>query len=374
MDKATGGISSIFDKQLSQELVEQENSYKFNQYIYERIFSKKGRKLLWDIDTLGFPGTKGIGARFSRFYPRHCHIKKGQDGHLTASLLIKSVASGAKQISQEIVIYNDIKRIDFINTIYKTEEYSPEAVYYAFAFNLVNSEIVLDTNGLATKPETDQLPGTVRDIYSANWISMSNGLWGIIWATNEAPVVHLFDINTGKFENQKNPSPNSSIFSCVMNNYWYTNFKASQSGKMTFHYSITSFPGKPTATIGSTFFQQCFNMPMASHFTQCKTGCLPAKNFSFLSIDKKNVNVLAVKKAEMDNSFIIRLQEIEGKNTWFKIMMPHLKIEKAILVDIAENNLTQLSVRDNVINHQIKHSEILTLKIFVQNLETPPSL
>ena len=47
------------------------------------------------------------------------------------------------------------------------------------------------------------------------------------------------DINAGKWLDTL-PVTNGTIFAYVMNNYWFTNYKAGQDGDFTFRYSLTS--------------------------------------------------------------------------------------------------------------------------------------
>ena len=57
--------------------------------------------------------------------------------------------------------------------------------------------------------------------------------------SNEVPLWQFSDFNIGKFE--RYPKPGKPwLYSWVMNNYWFTNFRAAQEGGFSWTYQITS--------------------------------------------------------------------------------------------------------------------------------------
>jgi len=363
LDSTTGGIKSIYDKELNKELIDQKSPYKFNQYIYEEIISRKARRALYD-ETAGCPGPKKREAKFRRTSPESCRIRKGKYDPVTSRIIMETKAKGCSKIIQEIILYRGLKRIDIVNTLLKEETLSPEAIYYAFPFNLKKPEIKFEIAGSIMRPEIDQLPGTAKDYYSIqDWLSISNKNYGIIWVSKEAPLVQFGEINTGKWITDKLQIKNGTIFSWIMNNYWYTNFRASQEGRVTFHYSITSYKGKIANSKASLFAQECNNPLIALPIDKNLKGTLPEKEHSFLFLDKKNVLLLALKKAEDKNGLIIRLIETEGKDTTVKITLPFLKIKKAYQTNLVEENEKTIPIQKHTIRIPIKSFGITTIRI-----------
>ena len=84
------------------------------------------------------------------------------------------------------------------------------------------------------------LPGANRQ-----WFATQGGVWGngsdsnIGWATVDAPLITLEDINRGLWPDSIKIR-NGTVFSYVMNNYWYTDTPAQQGGRFTFRYALTS--------------------------------------------------------------------------------------------------------------------------------------
>ena len=96
--------------------------------------------------------------------------------------------------------------------------------------------------GADMAPGTEQLPGTTLDWQTAqHWVEFSGKDAWVVWSPIEAPLVQFGDINTGKWQKTLNLT-NAWVFSYAMNNYWMTNFKASQEGRVEFRYSLTSGP------------------------------------------------------------------------------------------------------------------------------------
>ena len=366
LNPVTGGIKSILDKELKKELVDQKSKYGLNQYIYEEIVSPGGRDALYDSKG-GCSGEKRRDARFRRTSPVSCRIRKGRTGPVTGSLIVETKARGCSKIVQEIILYKDLKRITMINTISKEENIEPNAVYYAFPFNFKKPEIKFEIAGAVVRPEIDQLRNSAKDYYSIqNWVSAARGGCSVVWVSKEAPLVQFSGINTGKWITEKLNVNNGSIFSWIMNNYHHTNFKISQSGEESFHYSITSCKGKVMSSAADRFAKECLNSFASMPVCKNPKGSLPQEKWSFFSLDKKNVTLLAVKKADDGKGIIIRLREIEGKDTALNITFPYVSVRKAALATITEEKIKPVRVGGKTIKVQIRKFGIVTLRVDIK--------
>jgi alpha-mannosidase len=354
VDPKSGGLSSILDKESGQELVDLKAPHSLNQYIYEN--PEGGRKAVDNTEKR---------AEFKRFSPVSATVAPGMKGAAASSFVVKTKAKPCPEIKSEIILYEDLKRIDIVNTLKKEETYEPEAVYFAFPFGIAGGKFRFEIADAEMAPETEQLPGTTRDWHTVqNWVEIAGAKQSIVWSPVEAPLIQFCDINTGKWL-KKLDITNTRLYSYAMNNYWMTNFKASQGGTLVFRYSITSRPGGADSS-KSTRFGWEVHTPLAAFWLPDKTeGALPGTAVSFFTVDKPNVLVQAVQPAAAGRGIIIRLREVAGLDTEVKISSSLIRSEKVtfIVTDIGESPANTYTVLKDSIYVPVKAFGIHTVII-----------
>jgi alpha-mannosidase len=316
IDPKTGGIASLFDKELGRELVDRTCPWPLNAYIYEQ--PEGGRKAVDDM-------TKR--AVFHRWSAGTSKAEAGERGPVASSLIIKSEPKMCSSLEQRVVLYDDIKRVDLVNVLNKEETFDPEAVYFAFPFAVGPAAsapgVRFEIAGADMAPGAEQLPGTTLDWQTAqHWVEFSGKDARIVWSPVEAPLVEFGDINTGKWQTKFVPA-NAWVFSYAMNNYWMTNFKASQEGLVEFRYSLTSAPpsgaaagagtGPRSDRVSSTRFGWEVHTPLVAAWLPAgNKGPVTSVGESFLSVDAANVIVQALWLDE-NGTPVVRLREIAGE-------------------------------------------------------------
>ncbi len=168
-------------------------------------------------------------------------IRIKENGSIVKSYIIKSDAPGCKSLTREIRFIKGINRIDIINTIDKTNILTPEGVHFAFPFNVPEGKIRISNAWNYYQPEIEQLPGSNKNFFSVNrWVDVSNENYGVTWVSVDAPLIELDRITMDEIEYGwvKEVPETQTIISYIMNNYWETNYKASQAGEVIFRYSI----------------------------------------------------------------------------------------------------------------------------------------
>jgi hypothetical protein len=311
VDPKTGGVVSLVDKELGRELVDRSCAWPLNAYIYEQ--PEGGRRAVDDM-------TKR--ATFHRWTAEAAKTEAGERGPVSASLVVKSAPKMCSTLEQRIVLYEDIKRIDLVNVLNKEETFAPEAVYFAFPFKVGQGPSSrFEIAGADMAPGAEQLPGTTLDWQTAqHWVEFAGKDARVVWSPVEAPLVQFGDVNTGKWQKAFVPS-NAWVFSYAMNNYWMTNFKASQEGRVEFRYSLTSSaPLAPAAgaapasdRVASTRFGWEVHSPLAVTWLPAgNKGPFKSPQESFLSVDRPNVIIQALWLDE-DGAAVARLREIAGQ-------------------------------------------------------------
>jgi len=228
IDKIGGAITSLFDKELNQDLVDPQNPWKLGQLIHETLPDR------------------------NKMTPTHSSVsniklESGSNGQVWESIRISADMDGfekgkendPKGLELEIRLFRNVKKIDFQFHAAKEIVTTPEALYVAFPFTLPQSRIVFETIG-GILSQGQQLPGSSSDWNAAqNFVAVRGSNSQIVMVSNEIPLWQFSDFNIGKLE--PNPKPGKTwLYSWVMNNYWFTNFRAFQEGGFHWGYQITS--------------------------------------------------------------------------------------------------------------------------------------
>ena len=130
-------------------------------------------------------------------------------------------------------------------------------------------------------------------------------------------------------------------------------------GSHEFTYSL--YPHAGDFRTGETVKEgYLLNMPLLAWRTGATEGTLP-DTLSVASSDADNVIVETIKKAEADDSVILRVYETYNKKSRVKLALG-FDFQEAYLCDMLENNLTKLDKDGNGVKFDIANYEIITLK------------
>ncbi len=164
-----------------------------------------------------------------------------EHGPLVASIRTEMRAPGCDRFTREVRLTAGSHHVDVIADLDKREVYHPEAVYFAFPFDIPQPVVRVDLAWGMMRPEIDQLPGACRNYFTTQrWVDVSNETHGITLATMDAPLIEIGELTTdATVVGWRERAENSSLlYSYVMNNYWETNYLAAQPGRATIRYAI----------------------------------------------------------------------------------------------------------------------------------------
>ncbi len=222
-DPASGAVSRIYDRSLDKELVDLSGLPGINAYYYV------------------------AGREPSHPLPvEMVKTKVLESGPVVSSLLVAAQAPGCRYLSREIRLIHGLHRIEIINRINKTGILEPEGVHLAFPFHVPDGIIRYDLGYAVCRAEEDQLPGACRNYITVeNWADVSSQKYGITWVSPDAPIIEIGQISTDAtaFGWTEKLQPSRTLYSYIMNNYWETNYKASQEGDFTFRYILFPHEG-----------------------------------------------------------------------------------------------------------------------------------
>jgi len=352
----SGGITSIFDKDINKELINPNSPFQLNQYIYDTYttaprYNHLSSRVTGTSDTL-------LGKRNTA---RLAKVKKGKNDAVCQSMKVTLQAAGCEWVEQEIVLYHSIKRIDITNRLMKTATEQKEAVYIAFPFQVEGGKICYEITGDYVSPEDPHVPGSCHYMKAIqHWLSVSNSEFTVFWGTAEAPLIEVGNIHIPytPFDPTLPSHEPQTVYSYVLNNIWDTNFPNNQGGEMEFHYSITSCEGDfdpvKAAKFGSGVCGPLsgFTVP---YFVKNDQG-------TFVTLDSRNIKVLSVRKIK-DAQYSVLLHEIGGQETTTLLRIQGAHIVKAFTANIAGGDRQEIESMLNSCEITLKSGSIQNIII-----------
>ena len=279
VDKTTGAVSSLYDKELRQELADGQNPYHIGQPVRETLNNRREMK----------PAQTTVS---------NVKVTAGTNGQVWESIKIASDIEGFEKgidgaprgIEMEIRLYKNVKKVEFRYMANKLILTDPEALYVAFPFSFPDSRIVFETIG-GTLTQGAQLPGSSSDWNAAqNFVAVRGKKGQIIVVSDDIPLWHFSDFNMSKFE--RYPKQGKTwLYSWVMNNYWTTNFRAYQEGGFSWSYQITS-----TSDTTNTF---------ATKYAWGERNPFPTRTFPAGKNELKDYTLETLKISGPDNAMLI---------------------------------------------------------------------
>jgi len=158
---------------------------------------------------------------------------------------ITGTMDGTNEVDYEITRFLNLDYMQVAVTINKKAIRNKESIHIAFPFLLNNPEVKIGIDNSYITPEKGQIPGSNRDFYSVQrWLDISNKDYGVTISSPESALYEVGDlvneeeVNNGtKLWRTENHS-SATVFAYVMNNYWHTNSKAEQDGRVTFNFVL----------------------------------------------------------------------------------------------------------------------------------------
>ena len=166
-------------------------------------------------------------------------------GPLVATLRIESEAPGAKSLVRRVTLVAGLRDVVIEDVLDKTLVRDKESAHIGFPFDLKGGVVRADEGDALVTIGKSQLPGSCRDFIGIHSvIDVSNDSAGVSLASADAP---LIEIGAMTDERQKDSAPRSwptaaapgsSLYAYLLNNYWHTNYKADQAGRMVFRFRL----------------------------------------------------------------------------------------------------------------------------------------
>ncbi len=371
LDPSSGAVRSIYDKQLEKELVNQSSPYRFGQYLYVTGGDKEPNSLLQYRVVSPKPELQIHAAEKGRLVS----IERTPYGWRAR---MESSAENTPKLSSEIRLFDNAKKIEFVEDISKNEVLEKEAAYFAFPFVMEHPQFQYEIQNGVVDPAKDMYPGAGHEWFSAqHWVAVQqDGASGTVMPL-DTPLVTLGDINRGAWPEEFGQR-SGTIFSYAMNNYWHTNYRAAQGGHFQFRYVITSAASTDPAALSRMGWEEVTPLEQDEIRSQDKALDLPrpldGKEASFVTVDDPDLLLDTWKPAEDGDGTIVRFLDLGGKARIVTVSMPLLSLEKATETDAVERNQKLLPLQgQHGFQIDVHPHEIVTVRLTAKQMLSAPT-
>ncbi len=340
----SGNLSSIFDKLRKREVLAP--GAEGNQLqLWEDIPDR------WDAWNIGYTGRRWE-------LDKAQNIEITSQGPVMASIKIKKNYLGLSKarrepttdfpssfFSQEIVLYDDIPRLDIKMKADWWEDHVLMKV--AFPVNVKNEKATYEIPfAFVQRPTGRRTPREQArfEVSAIRWADLSDGDYGIS-LLNDSKYGHDIKDNVMRLTLLRSP-------------LWPD--PMADKGRHQFSYALYPHRGdwKEADTVQRGYE---FNTPLLSLLVDNQEGKFPP-SFSFFKASPSNIILATVKKAEDRDSLIIRLYETEGKET--EGVVEFFRQPKEIFeLDLMENRLRSVPFEKNETTLRFGKSEIKSLEL-----------
>ena len=360
LDAESGAVQSIFDKDLNKELVHTSSPYRFDQYLYVTGGDQSPNPILEYSSTLPPPELTIHPSGGGR-------IVSVTNEPFGVAARLESSAVNTPKIETEVILFNGQKKIEFINHVRKTEVLTKEGVYFAFPLAMEQPQFRYEIQNGFVDPARDQMAGAGKEWFSVqHWVAADEGGVTAAIVPIDAFLVTLGDIIRGKWPREFGPRP-GTIFSQVMNNYYFTNYAASQGGDFTFRYVLTSGSSLEPAYLSRLGREEMSPLELDQITSQDKAVNSPrplaATQASFLHVEPSDVVLVTWKVAEDGDGTILRYQEVAGKSAEASVETPLLDVTAAWRADALERNQEPLATSPHGFRFSVKPFQIVTVRV-----------
>ncbi len=329
LDPRTAAVASLRDRHSDRELVDAGAEWNLGQLVYERLGDRKRFE----------PG------QFRRTTVRDARLLDGVAGPIYRSIRFEAAmdgCAGADGVRGEIRLYEPADLIELHYTIRKQPVAEGEAVYVALPFQWPESRVVYEAQGGCVTPGRDQLPGSSSDWHTVQRFAAVRGTAGqIVCASNRVPLMQFGGINLGRWQPVAEV-PRPHLYSWVMNNYWFTNFRATQEGDFSWSCSLTTMEDSGNA--GATRFGWNACVPMGVRVVPAGPPNGHPVHRSLLRCDAENLLLVETRPAEAGDGIVLHWRETEGRPATLDMESQPFadRVRKVEVVDVLERPLQEV--------------------------------
>lgn len=310
------------------------------------------------------PGEKGNALEIYEDYPRAYDAWEISDYHeqkvwaLDDPAELTSITDGSRagirirrkylnsSIVQTVWLYEDCERIDIDTELDWHDEH--QLLKAAFPLDVHTSRATYEIQfGHVERPthRNTSWDAAKFEVCAHKWADLSEDGYGVS-LLNDCKYGHSAKGSTLRLTLQK----------CAT----YPDPEADK-GKHSFTYSLLPHAGG-WREAGVAQQALALNQPLIAAPLSAQTGDLPAA-WSLVQCDAPNVLVDTVKKAEDSADIVVRAYEAFDRRTAAATLSFGFDVKRAVLCDLMENEIAELTVTENAVTLPVANFELVTVKV-----------
>ncbi|MGD0259334.1 MAG: polysaccharide lyase family protein [Verrucomicrobiota bacterium] len=355
LDATNGALKSILDKETGRELVDPASEYRLGEVIY--VSGGEGsyavHSNLRDLPAPKFAYHRQTGVRVTQ-----------ANGPVFGELVSEATGEKFPKITLRVRLYHGLKRVDVRCELDKEETTAKEAVYIAFpfAFEVERGGLWVEDPDAIMEPLKDQHSSACRDWYAVQrWLAASDGQATVMLSPLDSPLVTLGGM-TGSTWPRQLSLKRAHVFAYVMNNYWHTNYKASQGGRQVFRFSLTSARGGFSKREAVARGWEMYSPAVAQRGGGPLKPALSAPAGSLLGVEPAGLPLLAIKQAEDEKGFVFRVCDFAGAGGKLKLTLPR-PARETFTCDLVETHAVKQDSHGKTVTVPLRPFAPATVKV-----------
>ena len=339
VDPKTGALDRITDSATGKEWVDPKSGYGLNQFLY--VTGGNGTAMI-------HPNAKECTDLVVNTH-ESATVTLAENGPARAVLHIQRSGGTVSPVDTDLVVRAD-GTLDVVNVIHKQETLEKEAGYFVFPFGLNapdEAKAYIELPYGIIEADTEQMPGACREWYCVNTFAATGNNTGSAYvAAPDAPLFCVGDINRGLWPNRVNGNRHV-LYAYAFNNYWHTNYKASQGGDIRCAFSVR-LSDAPFDPVTATQFgwARTLDMTPGRSGAVAVDGRSGAAKQSFVTLDKGPV--LLGELIPVDGGVLARLYNPSNVRAETAVEIHGVKPKAILTTDLIGENGKPLGVHGKV--------------------------
>jgi len=365
IELAPGGIKSIFDKTLNKELLRTDKFLGGELFTMESVGNGAG-----EFAEVQKPRTERQLMEFAKQYkPSWQKVESGPVFTVFEWSMKQSEEKFRRcSPSQRLIVYQDIKRIDLETSLIGWDGTPYREFRLAFPINMEKGQVSYEVPMGVVEVGKSELAGAAGHMYKQpckdvhprevqNWFSVNNGDFGVTISSSVA----VFDYIDPTEDPVSYPVLQPLLLASRKSCHWMGNYYM-QTGDH--HYRFSIYPHAGGWQNGWRQGVQA-NTPLIAVTSQPAPGASLAETLSFCSVTGDNLAITALKKAEDDDSVVLRCVDMAGRDSepQFSLFKPVSHAERTNLI---EEDGQPLTLANGQLKLKVGHHAIDTLKLTIK--------